>query len=32
MLTSRTFNVMTGAEVYFKCENFQRGGAFKWSN
>lgn len=30
VLTSRTFNEMTGAEVYFKCENFQRGGAFKF--
>jgi threo-3-hydroxy-L-aspartate ammonia-lyase len=30
VLTSRTFNAMTGAEVYFKCENFQRGGAFKF--
>ena len=30
VLTSRTFNDMTGAEVYFKCENFQRGGAFKF--
>lgn len=30
MLTSRTFNAMTGAEVFFKCENLQRGGAFKF--
>jgi threonine dehydratase len=30
VLTSRTFNAMTGAEVFFKCENFQRGGAFKF--
>ena len=30
VMTSRTFDAMTGAEVYFKCENFQRGGAFKF--
>lgn len=30
VLTSRTFNATTGADVYFKCENFQRGGAFKF--
>ncbi|MCF6116880.1 threo-3-hydroxy-L-aspartate ammonia-lyase [Mesorhizobium muleiense] len=30
VLTSRTFNELTGAEVFFKCENFQRGGAFKF--
>lgn len=30
VLTSRTFDAMTGAEVFFKCENFQRGGAFKF--
>ena len=29
VMTSRTFNEMTGREAYFKCENFQRGGAFK---
>ncbi len=29
VLTSRTLNAMTGAEVYLKAENFQRGGAFK---
>src|SRR5687767_7808694 len=29
VMTSRTFNEMTGGEAYFKCENFQRGGAFK---
>ncbi|MEZ5355123.1 MAG: pyridoxal-phosphate dependent enzyme [Bryobacteraceae bacterium] len=29
VLTSRTFNTQTGFEAYFKCENFQRGGAFK---
>lgn len=28
--TSRTFNEMVGAEVYFKCENYQRMGAFKF--
>ena len=30
VLTSRTFNALTGGEVFFKCENFQRGGAFKF--
>ncbi|MDM8527673.1 threo-3-hydroxy-L-aspartate ammonia-lyase [Anaerolineales bacterium HSG24] len=30
VLTSRTINRMTGYEVYFKCENFQRVGAFKF--
>lgn len=29
VMTSRTFNAAAGAEVFFKCENFQRGGAFK---
>ncbi|MBI4876455.1 MAG: pyridoxal-phosphate dependent enzyme [Acidobacteria bacterium] len=29
VLTSRTFNERTGVEAFFKCENFQRGGAFK---
>jgi threonine dehydratase len=28
--TSRTVNHRVGAEVFFKCENFQRGGAFKF--
>jgi threonine dehydratase len=28
--TSRTVNRRTGAEVFFKCENLQRGGAFKF--
>ena len=28
--TSREFNARTGAEAYFKCENFQRMGAFKF--
>ncbi|MEJ2656189.1 MAG: threo-3-hydroxy-L-aspartate ammonia-lyase [Desulfobacterales bacterium] len=30
VMTSRTLNQMAGAEVYFKCENFQRIGAFKF--
>ena len=30
IMTSRTLNQMVGAEVYFKCENFQRVGAFKF--
>ena len=29
VLTSRQFNEVSGKEVYFKCENFQRAGAFK---
>lgn len=29
-MTSRTLNQMVGADVYFKCENFQRVGAFKF--
>ena len=29
MFTSRTFDALAGASVFFKCENFQRGGAFK---
>ncbi len=29
VLTSETINHMSGAEVYFKCENFQKMGAFK---
>ncbi len=29
VLTSRQFNAVAGKEVYFKCENFQRAGAFK---
>src|SRR5262245_58112603 len=28
--TSRSVNRRTGAEVFFKCENLQRGGAFKF--
>ncbi|AYY80620.1 threo-3-hydroxy-L-aspartate ammonia-lyase [Proteus vulgaris] len=30
ILTSRTINELTGAQFYFKCENFQRMGAFKF--
>lgn len=30
VLTSRTFDALTGRAVFFKCENFQRGGAFKF--
>lgn len=30
VMTSRTFDEMTGRQVFFKCENFQRGGAFKF--
>lgn len=29
ILTSSTFNRMVGAELFFKCENFQKAGAFK---
>ena len=29
VFTSRTFDALAGAAVFFKCENFQRGGAFK---
>lgn len=29
VVTSRTFDALAGAPVFFKCENFQRGGAFK---
>ncbi len=29
VLTSSYFNSLTGAELYFKCENFQKAGAFK---
>ncbi len=29
VLTSRTLNSLTGARLYFKCENFQRAGSFK---
>ena len=30
VLTSHTIDERTGAEVFFKCENLQRGGAFKF--
>lgn len=30
VLSSSTFNELTGAELYFKCENFQKVGAFKF--
>ena len=29
VMTSRTIDRMTGCKVYYKCENFQRAGAFK---
>ena len=29
VMVSRTLNRMVGGEVFFKCENFQRMGAFK---
>ncbi|MBC8110597.1 MAG: pyridoxal-phosphate dependent enzyme [Verrucomicrobia bacterium] len=29
VLTSQTLNDLTGAEIFFKCENFQKVGAFK---
>src|ERR1700688_1376343 len=29
VFTSRTFDALAGSQVFFKCENFQRGGAFK---
>jgi threonine dehydratase len=30
VVTSRTLNDRAGADLYFKCENLQRGGAFKF--
>jgi threonine dehydratase len=30
IMTSRTLNRLVGAEIYFKCENLQRIGAFKF--
>jgi threonine dehydratase len=30
VLTSRTADAMAGAQLFFKCENFQRSGAFKF--
>ena len=29
VITSRTFNEVAGKQVFFKCENLQRAGAFK---
>jgi threonine dehydratase len=29
ILTSETFNAMVGAKLFFKCENYQKAGAFK---
>lgn len=29
VITSRSFNLLAGREVFFKCENLQRAGAFK---
>lgn len=30
VLTSRSINQITGSEIFFKCENFQKVGAFKF--
>ena len=30
VLTSASIDRITGAQIYFKCENFQKGGAFKF--
>ena len=30
VLTSASLDAMAGAELHFKCENFQRAGAFKF--
>jgi threo-3-hydroxy-L-aspartate ammonia-lyase len=30
VMTCRTFDALIGRQVFFKCENFQRGGAFKF--
>ena len=30
IMTSRTLDILVGAAVYLKCENFQRAGAFKF--
>ena len=30
VVTSRTVNARTGAEIFFKCEHLQRGGSFKF--
>ena len=32
VLTSSYFNELTGAQLFFKCENFQKAGAFKVRN
>jgi len=29
VLENATLNALAGAQLYFKCENFQEGGAFK---
>ena len=29
VMKSRLINEMTGADIYFKCDNFQKMGAFK---
>ena len=30
VLTSSAINIISGASIYFKCENFQKVGAFKF--
>ena len=30
VMTSSSLNTLTGADIYFKCENFQKAGAFKF--
>src|SRR5216684_9347109 len=30
VVTSRTLDALVGGQVFFKCENLQRGGAFKF--
>ncbi len=30
VLTSETLNILTGSKLFFKCENFQKAGAFKF--
>ncbi|MBW6479625.1 MAG: pyridoxal-phosphate dependent enzyme, partial [Bacteroidales bacterium] len=30
VLTSETLNHITGSKLFFKCENFQKAGAFKF--
>jgi len=30
VMTSRSLDRITGARLFFKCENFQRAGAFKF--